>query len=203
MKALSKKIMACILMLLMLFSLAITVSAEPEPADSDGTQLNQPQDSNESDASNATEPGAVTANKITKDDTYQKYMNKYAEAARPKQEIVVDASTYKTLNKDFTPSNETLSVQEFAGIKAVVLPDSGIVAWEVTVPETGLYNMKVQYYNFIEATYDKGDSVVVYKSKSAAINRAIYIDGALPYYEARQVSFSLSFDMNIVLLGYC
>lgn len=102
--------------------------------------------------------GAVTANKITKDDTYQKYMNKYAEAARPKQEIVVDASTYKTLNEDFTPSNETLSVQEFAGIKAVVLPDSGIVAWEVTVPETGLYNMKVQYYNFIEATYDKGDS---------------------------------------------
>lgn len=194
MKALSKKIMACILMLLMLFSLAITVSAEPEPADSDGTQLNQPQDSNGSGASNATEPGAVTANKITKDDTYQKYMNKYAEAARPKQEIVVDASTYKTLNEDFTPSNETLSVQEFAGIKAVVLPDSGIVAWEVTVPETGLYNMKVQYYNFIEATYDKGDSVVVYKSKSAAINRAIYIDGALPYYEARQVSFSRSWQ---------
>ena len=58
--------------------------------------------------------------------------------------------------------------------KCVFLPSEGTVTWKVNLPETALYAIDMVYY-----AYDGADS------KTTGIERTMYINGKVPFYEAR------------------
>lgn len=59
---------------------------------------------------------------------------------------------------------------------AVFTDEEAVIEWDFTVPETGLYNMTIRYYPI--------------EGKNSAIQRAIFIDGELPYEELAMVEFN-------------
>ncbi|MBQ8753123.1 MAG: extracellular solute-binding protein [Clostridia bacterium] len=98
------------------------------------------------------------------------YLRQYASAARPGQAVTVPV---------LTPSGhegEAPTVETTDGREALVTAAEGSVSWTFTVPETDVYFIAADYY----PTAGKGN----------AIERALYLDGALPYSEARTVSFN-------------
>ena len=68
----------------------------------------------------------------------------------------------------------------------LVLPGSGTVTWEVDIPadKAGLYGVRFEYYPIGVST--------------STIERKIYIDGAIPFDEARALSFSKVWKYNYV-----
>ena len=61
--------------------------------------------------------------------------------------------------------------------------DNGMVAFKVNVPQTGFYNLQLTYYPV--------------EGKGSSIERMLYIDGVIPFKEARYLSFSRVFKYNI------
>lgn len=73
--------------------------------------------------------------------------------------------------------------------QSIYLPDHDAVGWTVHIPqgEEGYYNIVLEYYSI----YEEGIS------KKSSIERSIYIDGAIPYYEATYVSMSKTYQNYI------
>lgn len=104
--------------------------------------------------------------------TLQEYLKKVDNKDRPQETIVVEAINY------VRSENAALrKVEEFKGIKQVLLweKEGGWVEWKVHIPETGLYNMALQYYPL--------------SGKGLGIEVAVMIDGKIPYKEAQKVTF--------------
>ncbi len=64
------------------------------------------------------------------------------------------------------------------GSYALLMPDSGKVSWKIQVPDRGMYMIAFEYYPI-----NLEDSV-------ATVERALSIDGAVPFAEARSLAFS-------------
>jgi len=96
---------------------------------------------------------------------YSAYIAQYASASKPQQTVRIEANTYVDASKDITEENG-----------CIVMTDTGTVTFEVTVPESGLYNIAFEFYT----TEDYGPS----------IERSLYIDQILPFKEAEHLSFS-------------
>jgi len=138
-------------------------------------------------ATNSTDSGIKSTAKA---EAYDSYIAKYATAARPNTQIVLSAKDHTVLDADFNATDKKMPMGTFEGVEAVVSDDNNIIGWKVNVPETGLYNLKVTYYTFLSFEVDNGSSVTKYSSKGSDIGRGIYIDGKLPYYDARQINFT-------------
>ena len=70
--------------------------------------------------------------------------------------------------------SESESKTEFGKeVKAIYLPEKGSVSFEIDVPSTGLYTFDLNYYSVL--------------AKATSIERMLYIDGKLPFSEARYV----------------
>ena len=101
-------------------------------------------------------------------DSYMNYSERYASKPRGTQTIVIQGS-------DYDAENTTAKVEvypEYEGqSNCLYTPETDTVTWKFTVPETGKYAIKVNYYNV--------------KATNTTMERMLFIDGKLPFSETR------------------
>lgn len=104
-------------------------------------------------------------------DSYADYIAAYADAAYPQTSLTIEGATFSS--SDYSPSVLT----DYAGNSgdSVRSDETGYVEWSVPVTQAGFYQMMVEYYPI--------------EGRSASISRQIWIDGKLPFEEARNVLF--------------
>ena len=109
---------------------------------------------------------------------YLSYVEKHA-ADKAESEEIINAI-------DYDPANTTASVEilkDFEGKGDVLyMPESGKTSWKVEIPKTAKYAIKIEYYPIAEK-----DGVKV--STLTTIERTLYIDGYIPFSEARYFYF--------------
>src|SRR5699024_5188299 len=74
--------------------------------------------------------------------SYADYLESRDSSKRPQNKVIVEAS-------DFIEANPEPKVYEdYEGMKgkAIYNDEEGFVKWEIDVPESGFYNIKVDYY---------------------------------------------------------
>ena len=76
-----------------------------------------------------------------------------------------------------THQGQIAIVQVKDGVKCLYLPSNGIVGWRFDVPEEGKYNVSFKYY--------ANDGVSGEAAKTTGIERSLFINGRMPFYEAR------------------
>jgi hypothetical protein len=105
--------------------------------------------------------------------SYEDYLAKYPNAARPDAEVNISAEMYTDTD---IPNLEVL--EDFQGSvgKSIITPEEGYVEWEAEIPQAGFYNIEINYYPI--------------KGRSAAIERELMINGEVPFSRARYFSFS-------------
>lgn len=81
---------------------------------------------------------------------------------------------YVRTENDIKYAGQIAIIQTVDGRKSIFLPAEGTVAWNVEIPKTALYSIDMQYYAFA------GEG-----SKTTGIERTFYINGKVPFYEAR------------------
>lgn len=97
---------------------------------------------------------------------YDEYLAGYVNAKRPDIEISVDIKSQT--------GGELVLVNLGQQRNGVLSKDEGKVKWNVDIKEEGFYNLKFEY--------------CTKESKGGTIERAIHIDGELPYAEAGNIS---------------
>ncbi|MBR2566513.1 MAG: extracellular solute-binding protein [Paenibacillus sp.] len=103
---------------------------------------------------------------------YEQYVSGKEQAEKPQREIIIEAGTY------IRAEGEDIRIlKDYEGMQGESLytGETGEVEWSVDVPESGLYNLSAVYYPV--------------EGKSSAIERALYIDGELPFAEAAYMQF--------------
>ena len=103
---------------------------------------------------------------------YEQYLSKVGEAARPNVDITIEAGEYTRAS-----GGEVQTLDHYEGMEGTSLHtgETGEVDWMVSVPESGWYNLSATYFPI--------------EGKSSAIERALYIDGELPFAEAAYLQF--------------
>ncbi len=66
--------------------------------------------------------------------------------------------------------------------------DEGICGWVVDVETSGWYNLTFSYYAYENLTYEKDGEQITVNCNSSAVQRRVYIDYKVPFYEARQIN---------------
>ena len=104
--------------------------------------------------------------------SYEDYILDYTQAATPDDEIVIQASEYAQVS-----GMEPVIMTDFQGDQGDALwtDETGLITYEMSVEEAGLYNIGLTYYPV--------------EGKNSAIQRAFFIDGLLPYRELANVEF--------------
>ncbi len=107
---------------------------------------------------------------------YKDYLAEHARAAKPAEEIVVNAGDYSRYEEDDAPAQPEI-VENYEGMegKSVLTGEDSLIEFDVTVPESGLYNLSVTYYPV--------------EGKNSDIERSVFVDGELPYGELSLVKF--------------
>lgn len=107
-----------------------------------------------------------------RNNSYWNYYLKYAKKSRPEVEIKLAAQDVLRL------SDSALQMPEYEGRADIVQMDSSDawVEWEIEVPETGIYNMTLDYFPL--------------EGQSREVVTELYIDGALPFNSARSFTFA-------------
>lgn len=102
--------------------------------------------------------------------TYTGYLRDHADAAYAAQGVDVDLL-------DYTAEGDVQVVTDYEGVSQALYTETGsMVSWKVNVPETGFYNIYMEY--------------LIPKSRGVAAERVIYINGEIPFEDARNVSFT-------------
>lgn len=101
--------------------------------------------------------------------TYTQYLNEHSEAGFPQQSVDVDLFAYISGN-----GVEQYTNYEGAD-KALYTSGDSSVTWELNIPETGFYNIDLEY--------------MAVKSKGVAIERSIAINGENPFSRAANIAF--------------
>lgn len=105
-------------------------------------------------------------------DSYEIYKASHKEATYPQETIVVYGGDYAEASEGF----EYLSDYMDMGNSCVFTAEEGSVTYQVEVPEAGFYNLQFTYYPV--------------EGKNNDIGRAVYINGEIPYDEARYLEFT-------------
>lgn len=105
--------------------------------------------------------------------SYAKYSEKYADVPDGAKSIIIDPTQY---NAELTDA-EVEIYKNFEGHTgdSLYMADRGKTTWTFTVPQTGRYAMSITYYPV--------------KGTNTTIERMLYIDGRLPFSEARYFYF--------------
>ncbi|GHU66667.1 ABC transporter substrate-binding protein [Clostridia bacterium] len=98
-------------------------------------------------------------------------------ALYPAEEITIEASSYSRYESDGQPA-QAESFTNYEGMSgiSVLAGEGAIIEYTFTVTESGWYQPALEYYPIT--------------GKSVAIQRALFIDGALPYRELSRTEFS-------------
>lgn len=113
---------------------------------------------------------------------YEEYVAAHPDQ-RPDRRIEVDAGKYVRYeedNKAATP--EIRSDYEGMAGDSVLTSENSLIEFEITVPESGYYDMSLVYYPV--------------EGKNSAIQRSIFLDGQLPYAELDLVEFQRVWKMD-------
>ncbi len=109
---------------------------------------------------------------------YLGYRDRY-QAESAKESIVINAVDYDASN---TTSNPTVLENYEGKGDALYMPALGLTSWKFTVPETAYYAIRITYFPVTEF---EGKEVTTYTT----IERTLYIDGRIPFSEARYFYF--------------
>lgn len=113
---------------------------------------------------------AADVDGIGRDNTYAKYIKKYADVKRSDQDIPISLTDYVT-------STNVQVYNNYEGEDNVLLmSDESFAEWEVSVPVEGLYQLYVEYYPV--------------KSRGVDIVRTLYINGEIPFLGAESLTFT-------------
>lgn len=122
---------------------------------------------------------AVASDKIG----YEEYIALYPES-RPSAVITADAADYVRYEEgDAAAVPEIYENYEGMEGKSVLTTEDSLIEFEITVPETGYYDMSLLYYPV--------------EGKNSAIQRSVFLDGALPYDELSLVEFQRVWAMDV------
>ncbi len=104
---------------------------------------------------------------------YSAYVEQHASDKLGTQTVTLTGDELINYNKDIS---NAVGVKdgEYEGKKGLYLPSEGTVGWDITVPAEGMYTIKITYYSIAEDT-----------SKTTSIERTLYINERVPFYEAR------------------
>ncbi len=120
---------------------------------------------------------------------YSEYLEAHAGAARPQQEITVDAGSYSCyMENDAEVTPEIYSDYEGMTGDALLTTESAYVEYQVDVPESGLYELALEYYPV--------------EGKNSEIQRSIFVDGVLPYGELSLVEFPRIWSTDIAQASF-
>lgn len=109
---------------------------------------------------------------------YQEYVSRY-EAHYPEQEYHINATKYVRYEEagiEVEPEIYSDYKDAPGGTKSLLTTEETLVEYEVTIKESGFYDMSLVYYPI--------------EGKTAEIQRAFFIDGKLPYGELSLVEFN-------------
>lgn len=109
---------------------------------------------------------ADTAPKTEKLPDYEEYRDRIGAVPAATGDIVIEGKTY-------ADSAGTVSVEADGSL---LTGSDSTVTWSFEVPSTGFYQLQVTYFPTV--------------SKGGQIERTLYIDGAVPFDEARYIEFS-------------
>lgn len=103
--------------------------------------------------------------------TYSEYLEMHKNAATPNHTVAVDVFAY-----DAGQSTGVSIVNNYEGKKAVKTEDNSFILWSVEVPESGFYNISMDY--------------ICPPSRNLDVERILYINGQMPFSGADTLSFS-------------
>lgn len=104
--------------------------------------------------------------------SYRDYLALHGGGSRPASEYVIEASSY--VRAEGMEVAEYVDYEGMEGV-SVYTGEQGLIEYEVEVLEEGLYEISLLYYPV--------------PGRSASIQRAVFIDGELPYYQLSLVEF--------------
>ena len=179
-KSIGIRLLAGILVFGMLFGGAVFTSAADETDDA-GTS------------------GVGNLSDILNTIDYQSYHANYEEIAFDSKGNPVNAGAVVEVNTSEYEASESVKkiiearserAVEALGEGAIYLPATGEVIWNIHVEKAGFYTATFSYYTIIDsADEDLGISA----SKNSSIERSLYIDGIIPFYEATYLTMSKTY----------
>lgn len=102
--------------------------------------------------------------------TYSGYLNEHADAARPAQNVEVDLYAYES-------AGDVETYSDYMGEEKALYTGAGsTVTWKVNIPQTGFYNIYLEY--------------LIPESRGVAAERVVYVNGEIPFEGARNISFT-------------
>lgn len=108
---------------------------------------------------------------VERQGTYSKYLSAHANAAYPQTSVEVDLYKYTV------DEGEASVVNDFYGeSQALTTESDSKVTFTVDVPETGFYNVYLEY--------------LIPQSRGVAAERCVYINGEVPFEDARNITFT-------------
>ena len=115
---------------------------------------------------------------------YTEYLAAHADAKSPAVTVEINASDYKSyMENDVETEPEVFSDYEGATGDSVLTTEIGYIEYDVEVPETGLYELQLQYFPVA--------------GKNSEIQRSFFVDGQLPYGELSLIEFSRVWSTDI------
>lgn len=107
---------------------------------------------------------------MEREDTYSKYVEKHADAMYPDTSAEIELAKYVSgtgveMRHDIVDEKNVFCTEEKSG-----------VTWELEVRESGFYNLYMEY--------------LVPDSRGVAAERAVYINGELPFEDAANIRFT-------------
>ena len=163
-----KRLVAVLLAVLMLVPMTSVVSA----SDTDS-------------GSNASSISLSEINEILNAITYTEYKKQHASIPRGAETIVVPGASYDAAST--TAKVEVLDNYLDREGQSISTGDSGVVTWRFNVPADGMYSIRI---NYAQVTREDANS--------NSIERVLYINGSVPFAEAR----SLVMKKNWVIKYY-
>lgn len=109
---------------------------------------------------------------ITKAENYKLYLSDYSGKKHPDLVVEVDLTQ---IIKQKGPVSIEENAQGRTGV-SVMTGEEGYVQWKFDVPEEGLYNIWIDYFSP--------------EGKGSQIERSVWINDIIPYFEARSVLFT-------------
>ena len=109
--------------------------------------------------------------------SYAEYCAAHETAARPEKEIVLEAADTVRYAEEGGENTLLLKAQaEGRDGVSVLTGEEAVIEWDFEAEEAGWYDLEVEYYPW--------------PGRNAEIQRAFFLDGALPYRELALVNFS-------------
>ncbi len=113
---------------------------------------------------------SVDVEGAVREGTYTRYINSHQGVARPDQSVEISLP-------DYLAGEDVEVYDSYEGREDVLYTgDRSTVTWEVDVPAEGLYNVYLEYRTV--------------ESRGVAIERALYVNGELPFEDAANMTFS-------------